>query len=268
MGILSERLGQNDNQNRQREPKKLPLGRAVIAQITNVDVAEDKTRGEARYQFLRVRLRLTVLTKVPEVLTPETYKELRDKGYGYNTFLSFNPVANPGGWRHKKTNAVVAPTALYTFLSKVFYEGGEIPPEDLALDKSPREQAQKVEEFLERLRDKQIFVVFSRPKKVLVASVIGAVPEDELLPPYRQLERPRDPREDDDDPTIVCSVTGQQIRGWEGNTGEWIPNYKWAEMQAEIFGDFLYTAEDGNQYPPPFGPAVYWKAVKQKNSEK
>lgn len=101
---------------------------------------------------------------------------------------------------------------------------------------------------------------------VEVEKVIKRVPEDELLPKWVQPERPLDPRTADDDPSIVCSVTGQVIHGWEKSDGTWVSNKEWAEMQVAKLGDkAIYTFDDqpGKKFAAPFSGKYYRLAKAQ-----
>lgn len=100
---------------------------------------------------------------------------------------------------------------------------------------------------------------------VQVEKVIKRVPEDEQLPKWVQPERPLDPRTADDDPSIVCSVTGQVIHGWEKSDGTWVNNREWATMQIAKLGDkaiYEFPDRPGELFAPPFS-GKYYRQAKQ-----
>lgn len=99
----------------------------------------------------------------------------------------------------------------------------------------------------------------SGEKYVKLTGVTAIVPDDERLETYRPYPRPRDPREEADNPEVRCTITGEALRGWEGKDG-WVTNEKWAEMQAELFGEGFLFEHNGQLYPPPYGPRFYAQA--------
>lgn len=104
---------------------------------------------------------------------------------------------------------------------------------------------------------------------VEVEKVIKPVPAKDRLPKYVPTERPADPRTANDDPSIVCSVTGQAIQGWEKSDGTWVDNREWAKMQAERLGTAaVYTFDDQpGLFAPPFIGKYYKLAKEQKAAE-
>lgn len=99
-------------------------------------------------------------------------------------------------------------------------------------------------------------------KYVKLTGVTAIVPQDERLETYRPYPRPKDPREAADDPSVVCSVTGEVIRGWEGKEG-WMTNAEWAAKQAEVLGEGFRLEHNGETYAPPFSPRFYAMAREQ-----
>lgn len=87
------------------------------------------------------------------------------------------------------------------------------------------------------------------------------VSDRERLPDYRPFQKPADPREVNDNPLVLCSVTGEQIRGWENSKGEWVSNNDWADLQIEKLGDGPFTFDDvDGEFSPPFNSVYYRKA--------
>ena len=103
-------------------------------------------------------------------------------------------------------------------------------------------------------------------KYVKLAGVTSLVPPEERLPTYFPYPRPKDPREEADDPSVVCSVTGERIRGWEGKEG-WVTNAAWAAKQREVLGDGFLLNYNGKLYAPPFSPRFYSLAKEQLSSD-
>lgn len=96
------------------------------------------------------------------------------------------------------------------------------------------------------------------------------VPEHEQLPRWTRPEPALDPRTADDDPSIVCSVTGEVIHGWAKSDGAWVRNDEWAEMQRARLGtNPIYEFPDvpGKFFAPPFSSRYYKLAKAQRQSE-
>ena len=73
-----------------------------------------------------------------------------------------------------------------------------------------------------------------------IASITAVVPDDERLPDYEPYPRPRDPREDADDPDITCDECGERLRGYARSVdGKWVTNTQAAEESEERYGKVL-----------------------------
>lgn len=104
--------------------------------------------------------------------------------------------------------------------------------------------------------------------KIIAYSPVDA---DDYLPGYTAPERPVDPRAAElDDPSVVCSVTGEVLTGFEQGIGEkkgeWLSNAEWARIQQKKLGTaarFTFDEYPGKVYAPPFGRGFYRRAVTQ-----
>jgi hypothetical protein len=150
----------------------------------------------------------------------------------------------------------------------------ETPVEDLA-DAMVRYPAFRLAQMLNKLEQTKVQVYATPTVKVntrgekynKLTGVTSVVPDDERLETYRPFARPKDPREEADNPEVVCSVTGEAIRGWEGREG-WLTNEDWAAKQVEVLGEGFRLEYNGKFYLPPFSPRFYSMAREQaKGSE-
>lgn len=99
-----------------------------------------------------------------------------------------------------------------------------------------------------------------------VSKVLRPVPAKQRLAPFVPPQREADPREANDDPNLVCSVTGRVIHGWETNDGTWMDNRAWVDLQFEKLGrEAVYTFEDrpGEFFAAPFAGRYYKLAKEQ-----
>lgn len=160
-----------------------------------------------------------------------------DRGHGRFFWMSANKTLSSGSNGKRASNA-------YLVVRGLLNEG---------LDLSP-EQMRNVAELLNALEAEsprpQFYGYLTADKaknRNNLDRIVGRVPEDELVPSWRQLARIADPREEGDDPSIVCEITGETIRGYEisagPRAGEWVNNVDAAKMSKERYGRVLSPGE-------------------------
>lgn len=229
-------------------------------QLIRIEDFKDEKYGKPEYDFMKIRFLFVLLQPGAEdATTKEAQDRLRQKGHGKYFSLEMHPICSPPG-RNRKTGESTKPSNLYELL-RVMVNGGEpLTPEQLGLDAETKKlpAAQRVQVAAERLaamltdleaRKPQVFgmlvqKVNTRGEKYnKLKEIVDVVPDDERLPDYKPFPRPVDPREEDDDPTIICESCGERVRGYERRVdGEWVDNRTAAEQSKENYGEVLCGA--------------------------
>lgn len=222
----------------------------VIAQFVSIKEAEAKVFEDRKLPWEQARkepvLRFTFI-----VLRADGKEE---KGHGRPVSLqvrkpSYIGKAGPG---KNASNA-------YKTLCRLLNAGKDLTDEQLA----------HLSELVNQLEDEQpqFYLLLEGNEEtnwVSVEKIIKRVPDDEQLAKYVRPEPEVDARCANDDPSIVCSVTGQPIRGWEKQDGTWVDNREWAKMQREKLGAGPFTFADvEGEFVPPFIGRYYREAKSQ-----
>lgn len=231
-----------ETQKREWEPVKAGMYQAVIESIEAVQTRPYTKPGETPSDELLDQFKVLF-----RILTP---------GAAYGRLI-------PRWVSQSISNGEVGKESILHEIIKNALNGGET---------LTREQVRAYYEdatLLNRLEGAQVLIVVTVVKGK--NKIVSYAPAEAQLPPY---EPPVDPRSEKlDDPSVVCTVTGKRIRGWEmrrgDRAGEWVTAQEWAEKQREILGDEEFAFDDfpGQTFRPPFSPKYYQLAKAQKKGE-
>lgn len=224
----------------------------VIGQFVNVKEAEDKIFEDRKLPWDQARkepvLRFTFIVLLPDGKV--------EKGHGRPVSIQVRKpsyIGKPAPGKNV-SNA-------YRILCRLLNNGKDLTDEQLA----------NLEELVNQLESEQpqYYLLLEGNEEtnwVKVEKIIKRVPPPEMLPKWVRPERQLDPRTADDDPNIVCSVTGEVIHGWEKSDGSWVSNKEWAEIQIAKLGDnpiYVFDDHPGKKFAPPFIGKYYRLAKAQ-----
>jgi hypothetical protein len=243
MPIAPGALAPQEPERRNRPRKEYPAVEGqVIAQFVSVKEAQQKTFDDRHLPWEQAAkddvLRFTFIV----------LREDKDESKGYGRPVSIQ-VRKP---RYIGKAAPGKNTSnAYKTLCRLLNNGKDLTDEQL----------RDLENLVNQLETDQpqyyLLVETTESGWVNVEKIMKRVPEGDMLEKWVQPEPEVDPRCEDDDPAIVCSVTGKPIRGWEKSDGEWMDNREWAALQNEKLGGNAFEFSDfpGQVFTPPFiGP--------------
>ena len=302
--VAAARAAAGSNRGSNRARYEYPLVKRptqVTAQLIKTDLVKDENYGDERYGFMKIRLTYVILVPGAEdASTAEEQERFRQQQHGRWFSREHSPIVSPPG---KNAKGVTQASNLYNELCVLLNDGD--PLTDAQLRKLSQSELKKwmadynegkpAEERISDLYEAQVYhsmetmallleeverrkpqvtaLIGVKAKKTDLSqkynrleSILSLVPEDERLPDWKPFERPYDPREENDNPLVFCSVSGERLRGWEGNEG-WMSNEEWAEKQVEKLGEDFRLVVDGKEYSPPYSPRYYRMALDQFNGE-
>lgn len=253
-------------------------------EVVSITDLESKKKGRAEYgnKVIRVKARLLV-AGAENATTAAEIDAFKRKNHGRIFHLDVQPVVSPPG---RNAKGVTNASTLYEIIRVLCNDGEALTDWQLGRDAEtaalPHAQrlyqaGSRTSAMLQELVDTKVqfdgmvtqFVFDDGHKDNFLREIVSRIPDEEKYPAYQPFERPRDPREDEDDISVECSITGLPLRGWEGKEG-WVTNTEWAVMQRDFFGDWMYR-KGMDSYAAPFGPQHYRDAkaafVRERNGE-
>lgn len=150
---------------------------------------------------------------------------------------------------------------IYTLLTKMLNDGAPLTDEQLGVLPAIINELEATQAQFYGMNDGD-----PSTGKNWLGDIIGRVPEDEELEKWVPAERKADPREADDDPSIVCTVTGEPIHGWAKSDGAWVDNREWLTMMKAKLGEeaiYMFPDHPGKFFAPPFCSRLYREAKAQ-----
>lgn len=171
-------------------------------------------------------------------------KKYLEKGHGLRVWLNVNKptfVNKPAPGKKE--------SGLYTALKGFLNEGEDLTSEQLksfvgqmnALENKNNDGSDISAEFTHP--QFYIYVTKTSSGRNRVQRVIGRVPEEDQLPPFRYAERAADPRSASDNPDLSCEDCGTHLTGYELSRGEdagkWVSNTEAAQHSTERYGKAL-----------------------------